>query len=69
MVQVAKLQLEAAVARQPSLAERFKRAYEERAERQAMKAERNWQQQRRRQARKDTAKHAILQWQATLGHA
>ncbi len=68
-MQVAKQQLEAAIANQPSMAERFRRAYEERAERQAVKAERNWQQQRRRQARKNTAQHAILQWQATIGHA
>ncbi len=61
-------ELDAAVASQPSLAEKFRRAYEERAERQALKAERNWQQQRRRQARRNTAQHAILRWQHTLGH-
>lgn len=68
-MQIALQQLEAAIAAQPSLAERFRRAYEERAERQALKAERNWQQQRRREARKNTAQHAIMQWQHALGHS
>ncbi|KAK9811345.1 hypothetical protein WJX72_002196 [[Myrmecia] bisecta] len=51
------------------IAERFRMAYISRATRIAAQAERNWQQQRRRELRRNTAQQALTRWQDRLGHA